>query len=309
MNASRTLRLVPLLAACTLPACVWFGGDDDLDEDGGCLSAAGAARTPEPMLYQDQVAVAGTSLRLTASLLAWAYEPPALGWTSASCVTVTGADADADGFPDTGAAGNVSLDSCQRGAFGGTLALSGSATVDDSDDGALASFAHTGAGEFTLSGGGFDAATWTFSDAGGDATGFFGLHSAASVGTAGDEILDAVLRYEVDAAYDPATAWTPGTPLAAGTLTIDGPLDVSFPFPFPSAHGEVVTAVPLTVDPACPERITAGEIRAFYATFDTDDECAGSSWAVWEIAVVWNGCGETVTSQNLDHFAGSDPYP
>lgn len=309
MNVSRALRLVPLLAACALPACVWFDGDEP-GESSECIGAAGAAGTPEPILEPAQVAVAGSALRLTASLIAWAYEPPALGWTSAGCVTVTGADTDADGFPDTGAAGNVSLDSCERPAFGGSIALSGSATVDDDDDGALASFAHTGAGAFTLSGGGFDAATWTFSDAGGDATGFYGLHSAASLGTAGDGILDAVLTYEVDAAYDPTTTWTPGTPLAAGTLTLDGPLDVTFPAGFPSAHGELLTAAPLTVDPACPERITAGEIRAFYATFDTDDECAGPSWAVWEIAVVWNGCGEIVTSQNFDHHeAGADPYP
>lgn len=307
MNVSRTLRLAPLLVACALPACVWLDGGDGPDENAECIGAAG---TPEPMLDQYQVAVAGSALRLTASLIAWAYEPPALGWASASCVTVTGGDADADGFPDAGAAGNVSLDSCQRPAFGGSLALSGSATVDDSDDGALASFAHTGAGAFSLSGGGFDAATWTFSDAGGDATGYYGLHTAASLGTAGDGILDAVLMYEVDAAYDPTTTWTPGTPLAAGTLTLDGPLDASFPFPFPSAHGEVVTAVPLTVDPACPERITDGEIRAFYATYETDDPCFGPSWALWELSVVWTGCGRVVATQSFDHsVGGSDPYP
>lgn len=309
MNVSRTLRLVPLLAACALPACVWFDGGDGPDEEGGCIGAAGAVPTPEPGLYPDQVAVTGSALRMTASLLAWAYEPPSLGWTSASCVTVTGSDADADGFPDAGASGNVTLDSCQRPAFGSVLALSGSATVDDGDDGALASFAHTGAGAFSLSGGGFDAATWTFSDSGGDATGYYGLHSAASLGTSGDGILDVTLGYQLDAAYDPDASWTPGTPLAAGTLTVEGPLNAFFPSPFPSARGELLTGMPLTVDPGCPERITAGELRAFYATSVNDDECSGPRWAVWKVSVTWTGCGESVTSESFDHNSPSDPYP
>lgn len=306
----RLFRLVPLLATCVLASCIWLGDEEEMDEDAGCLTAGGGGATPEPSLDSETAAVAGSAIRFTASRLAWAYEPPSLGWTSAGCVTVTGADADADGFPDAATAGNVALDSCQRPAFGGLLGLSGSATVEDTDGGALASFAHEATGSFAVTGSGFDAATWTFSDAGGDATGYYGLYSSASVAlvTATPDFVDLTLeRYRLDAAYDPAGTWTPGTVLSSGTLTVDGPWLAVFPEVV--ANGQLQTAVPLTVDPGCAERVTAGELRAYYATFTTDDECSGPNWAVFELSVTWTGCGSVTVQHSFDHNTSEDPYP
>jgi hypothetical protein len=308
MNGSRSLRLASLLLTSALASCVWLGDGEDLDANGDCIGSAagGPVGTPEPNLDQAHAAVAGSAIRFAASRFAWSYEPPALGWTSAGCASVTGADADADGFPDVAAPGNVVLTSCARPAFGGTLTLSGSATIEDADAGASASFAHDAYGSFAVSGSGFDAAIWTFNDVGGDATGFYGLHSSASlVVTAPVDLIRE--SYDVDVAYDPAASWVPGTPLVAGTLTIDGPWTAVFGEA--TARGEIQTQTALTIDPACPERITGGILHGNYATYTTDDPCAGPSWAVWDLAVEWTGCGDVVVSHSFLSNTSTDPYP
>lgn len=319
MAVPRTLRVLPLLGVCSLASCgwlkdAWFPEEYDFDQDSGCISAGGNA-TPEPSLDDVQAAIAGNALRFAATRFAWRYEPFAAGWSSAGCVTTTGLDADVDGYPDVLAEGNVTLDSCTRSAFGRSLTASGTASVSDGDaGGGTAPFSHAASGTFEISGLAPDIANWAFDDAASVGTGFFRLLSTGSLGihlsTSRDPEHDLPgERWDVDVTYVPVATWTPGTALAAGTMEVEG--EWAAFFGGANAEGPVVTPTALTVDPDCPERITAGELRVQYSIYTTriDDSCSEPNWAVWQLSVGWTGCGLVAIEHSFDHNSAFDPYP
>ena len=311
----------PLLALVTLLAssasCVWFG-DPETDSGNDCISAAafGGAATPEPNLDPTQVGVAGSALAFAATRMAWAYEPPALGWDSASCVTISGADADTVGFPDVEATGNVALDACTRDAYGNTFTFDGSSTIDDLDDGATTSFAHAAVGSAILVAfaglNGTSDATWT--QDGSTAGDLFVLESSGSRnlvdGVPGpNDVLSE--QHDWTVRYDPASAWTPGTPLVAGSFELSRHWFVHFPGVVADGGIEWST---VTIDASCPSRIVAGSIVFTYATRDDDvpnPDCGSGtvpSFALWELTVSWDGCDSISSSQLFLGIVDEDPW-
>ena len=84
--------------------------------------------------------------------------------------------------------------------------------------------------------------------------------------------------------YTPASAWNPGQPMVAGSVSISGTF--SGTIDGQSIDGDVTTLSPLSVDPACPTHVVGGELKR--------EMNKGTHTRT--IDVQWTGCGQkTVT--------------
>jgi hypothetical protein len=84
--------------------------------------------------------------------------------------------------------------------------------------------------------------------------------------------------------YAPQVSWTPGSVVATGSLTATGMWSVTMGSK--SADAELSTPTPLTLDPTCASRVTAGVVTGSWT--------AGGHGNT--ITVTWTGCGAaTVT--------------
>jgi len=84
--------------------------------------------------------------------------------------------------------------------------------------------------------------------------------------------------------YTPSSAWHPGQPMAAGSVSVSGSFtgDVDGQ----SIDGDVTTVTPLSVDPACPTRVVGGEL----------ERQMSKGGHTRTIDVTWSACGQkTVT--------------
>lgn len=300
-----------LMALCASASCVWLGEGEDTDDcagDGTPLPSG----TPEPNLQPDQVAVVASALRFSLTRLAWSFEAPTLGWDTANCVTVTGGDADVDGWPDIASPQNVAVE-CVRPAYGTTLLASGAWTLFDTDGGTTPGFGHVASnGAVTIDGAGWSGAEWTF-DRRSVATTTAGAFAIDSE----DRVVVADLMEETSslrATYSTvAGTWQPGTPLETGVLEVRG--DWTAAMGGVNANGgiEIGGSGSLVVVESCPEKIALGEAVFSYATRDDDqppEECEEPAprWSLWRLRVTWSACGATSWDQEYAGSLDEDPW-
>lgn len=211
----------------------------------------------------------------------------------APCVVLSGdtADLDQDSIPN-----NAKLTfSCTGTALGFTSALTGTMGVVD-DQPAVAAWAFTGMRDmnWTLTGpnGGSvvrDAdgmLVSTQGSAGGPYTTRRMLMTTTVFTT--DRGAKATVEEDINwnVTFTPMVSWTPGALIVRGTVNASGNWNVTVGENAASAM--LSTPMPLTLDPTCFSRVTAGKVVGTYV--DTNDR-EGS------ITVTWSGCGmRTVTA-------------
>ncbi len=251
----------------------------------GCV---GSGKTQDPNLGQAEAASAGDTLgagiEQTAQTFGQIMPSPAV---DPPCVTVSGnlEDTDQDRIPLSGYVKYA----CTGMNGGFTATLDGTLVVTD-DDPAAAKWAFTGMADmqatFTGPLGGTSVTEWTgdlvATQAG--AAGPFGLHREVTAtttitGAAGRSVV-IVEDNDWTVTYTPQVTWSPGQLAVMGSLSVDGMWHVDVGDK--SADAQLVSAVPLTLDPSCYSRITAGKLIAKYA---------GPVYGRG-ITVTWTGCGQ-----------------
>ncbi len=297
------IRLVPLVPLATLTivcatACGGWHGDPP-GETGGCIQAGGAVpgATPEAPLDEIQAAVAGSALRMFVTRTAWMIEPPTVGWTSPGCASLTGGDLDADGYPDA-TNGSITLDSCQRPAYGGTVVADGTFAIHDLDT-AIASFPHQGSGAISLAQPGLPPATWAVTLDGAPTPGKGPQMNSQQQHTLVYEPGGEILREEASvlAIYDAADQTWDGGLLEVGWFYPYGTWGIELAANLKTLEiGDLSFA---NVDPTCPERVVSGEVSARYliptGVFSSD--CGGGEYAdEYVLSVSWSGCGVATIS-------------
>lgn len=273
-------KLCLLAAILATTACMRRGVEED-----GALSNA-------------QVRSAGDALGNTVESSAGTFgpmAPPAQGADS-DCVVASGdtTDADGDNIP---ASGTLTY-ACTATAIGLTGTLDGTITLtDDTPNAAAWSFTGTADLEASLTGGGgasivttragqlvatqasvlgpfsltHDVGVTTVFTSGGDA----GPAQSATVTEEGNWTLT----------FTPTVAWEAGQLIVRGSLEATGDWNVTVGAA--AANATLSTPTPLTLDPACETRVTAGSLAA---TFPEEGGGEGS------ITVTWTGCGQRVVN-------------
>lgn len=289
----RTVALSPVVGAVFLMACVDGGawreggyGEDPCEFDGPQHTQLEGVDFP--LSPQEEVA-AGETLVAATRRYATAFDPPVLGWDSASCLSLAGADADTDGYPD--ASGTLVLDSCMRAGS----RVSGSIAFTDADGGATSSFAHSESADLQVETAGvthrhsYTAAAWVNETA--YHPYFLDLEGTwEPVATAGPGELH--LTYEsVTIRYRPTDgAWVPGAQSTSGTVHLSGGfIDLGF-----GSHAlrTEVMGMPsgMEVRTTCPTRIVSGGVLAFYPA--TGYSACGDAIPVTMLTrAYWTTCG------------------
>jgi len=210
-----------------------------------------------------------------------------------SCVTLSGdtSDPDNDSIPTHA---TLTFNCSAANILGGTTSVTGTLDVTDDQPAAIAwAFTGTAAlhGAITTAG----AATLTTDRTGsikatqGTAAGPFELARTLVVTTVLTTARASVtmdVNNDWTLSYAPHATWTPGGVAITGTLTATGSWNVSIGSH--AAEWTLATPTPLTLDPACDTRVTAGTLTGTYA----------DAGAMHTVTVTWTGCGaSTVTAR------------
>jgi hypothetical protein len=270
------------LAALSLVAigCVARGDEVPIEE-------------PDPASFtRAEARAAGNALAAGLEDAAAAYGPIALGATVApDCVSSTGdsSDTDNDTIPVDA---TLSYD-CTAKRLGYTGVLTGTQAVVDDDPGALAWAFTAGTQLHAALTGPFGGSMVTDSSGSIVASqrtvaGPFDLTRALDLTTVITNVRG--VRIEVSetvdwiVTYTPNIEWSPGGFAVTGAIAADG----TWAFAVDTHHAAATlsTPTPLQLTPDCDSRITAGVVRAAFAT-----ELGEAS-----ISVEWSGCGRSTVS-------------
>lgn len=205
------------------------------------------------------------------------------------CTTLSGdiADADQDSIP---ASATLTFN-CSAMALGYTGTLTGTMMVTDDQPSAVAWAFSAGADlHATLTGpfGGSIVRDWDGSIVATQTTSF-ALHRTLDVVTVFENAQGRKTTVTEDnewtVTYTPMVTWTPGTIVVTGSLTATGAWNLTVNEH--AAMATIATPTPLTIDPGCATRVTAGTVTGSYS-----DERGAHT-----ISVTWTACGtRTVTS-------------
>jgi len=205
----------------------------------------------------------------------------------ATCVVASGdsGDPDLDSIPNNA---KLTFD-CASTLFGFTGTLTGTMGVVDDQPAAVA-WAFTGMADLDASLTGPDSASivrdWSGTIVASQASpvGPFKLQRTLDVTTVftGARGAQTTVTEDNDWAvtFTPMATWTPGAVIVTGKLAATGSWNITVGEH--SATATLATPTPLTLDPACASRITAGSVAASYV----DD--AGNEGT---ISVTWSACG------------------
>lgn len=280
--------VVSLLAAGCYPAGEGSTGDQP---------DAGVGE--EPALTRLQATLAGKVLAVGVEEAARRFGPVAPASADASCTTISGdtADADGDAIP---ADAKLTID-CGEQRLGYSGSLTGVESVtDDQPDAAAWAFSAAVDLEATLAtplgatmlvdGEGSVVASQ------GSALGPYNLDTSLDVLSTitNRRGVETRIGEAIDwtVSYGPDLEWSAGVPAVVGKLTTEGTWD--FSVNGISASASLATPVPLTFRPACKSRIAAGTIEASF-------EMAGKNAT---IRVEWTACGSRLVSYDLDGITG-----
>lgn len=253
----------------------------------GCVQKASSTGSVD----QADSQYAGKALAASVEDSAGGYGAVNVNAVDATCVTATGDTADSDG--DTVPNAATLNFNCTSTSLGFTGTLTGTIEVTDTQPTAIA-WAFTGQANLhaLLIAPNQDSIT---SDRTGSltatqasVTGPFALDRALDVSTTfhtarAQITVDETTNWTMT--YTPQAAWTPGGLAVSGSLAVTGSWTVSVGRH--SADATLATPTPLTLDPSCQTRVTAGTVVASYM---------GSGGHQATISVTWSGCGaSTVT--------------
>ena len=204
-----------------------------------------------------------------------------------TCITPSGdaGDADMDNIP-----ANAKLTfNCTGMLFGVTGNLTGTLGVVDDQPNAVA-WAFTGMADMTASLTGSDGGSivrdWTGKIVGsqGSAVGPFKLQRTLDVSTVFTDRNKNKLTVTEDndwsVTFTPMVTWAPGSVIVTGKLNATGSWNLTVGEH--AATATIATPTPLTLDPSCATRVTAGTVTGSYVD---DAESSGT------ITVTWSGCG------------------
>lgn len=254
------------------------------------VSGCNLADELTPKVGPKNAFVGGNAASQSAENGALQYAPPGgTAFAPGDCGAGTFTDADGDGWAD--AATSLTWETCVQEGGLGTVTIDGSVTITDTVPG-------TPSLAFSASPISLSATIVNVEDqidltvtADGSATG-----SAPSsitwdshrTWTGNIEDVDVDIDEDIGwtTVYTSA-GWTPGTALADGTLTIDGPWSATISGD--ELDGDVETTTPLTITAACESKITAGEIVISWDNGPSNGE----------ITVTWSACGDRSVEVDL----------
>lgn len=205
----------------------------------------------------------------------------------APCVTLSGdtSDTDQDNIP---ANATLTFD-CSETRLGFTGTETGTETIMDTQPDAVA-WAFTGTADLQSSltgpGGASITAGWTGSLTATQASaiGPFALARALDVTTVAKTAAGASTTVfettDWTLTYTPTATWTPGGLVVDGKLSATGSWDVTVGTT--AASATIATGTPLTIDPTCATRVTAGVITGTYQ----------GGGLTHTITVTWTACGQ-----------------
>jgi hypothetical protein len=241
-------------------------------------------------LSNDETTSAGDALGTGIEDSAKGYGPLAEGaGVDAPCATLSGntADTDQDNIPSDA---TVTFN-CTSMASGFTGMLTGTINVTD-DAPYAAAWAFTGEANMnaSLTGplGGSIVRDWHGTLVGTQTTNF-ATHRTLDVTTvftnARNQSVTVTEDVDWNVTYTPTVTWTPGSIAVTGKLTATGEWNVTIGAH--AANATIETPTPLTLDPNCATRVTAGTVTG---TYDHDGVAR-------TITVTWTACGtHTVAS-------------
>lgn len=251
---------------------------------------------------KDDGGLSNTEARSAGDALANGIEDSALGFGKVSegmaadgtCVTPSGdaADPDMDNIPN-----NAKLTyNCTGMLFGFTGTLTGTLGVVDDQPNAIA-WAFTGMSDLNASLTGPDGASivrdWSGKIVASQASpvGPFKTQRTLDVTTVFTDRRGAKLTVTEDndwaVTFTPMATWTPGSLIVTGKVSATGSWNITVGEH--AATATIATPTPLTLDPACASRITAGTVTGSYVD---DAENNGT------ITVTWTGCGVKTVVRN-----------
>jgi len=262
------------------------------------LGLAGCPKKKEAGLTQNEAQSLGDALSAGIEDSAKSYGAVKDGaGADEPCATLSGntADADLDNIP---ASATVTYN-CTAMALGYTGTLNGTMSVTD-DAPNVAAWAFTGGANLhaTLTGpfGGTAVRDWDGMIVATQTTNF-ALHRTLDVvtvwtapggdGSGGLAGRQTTVTEDNDwtITYTPMVTWMPGSIVVTGSLTATG--QWNFTINEFAGMATLATPTPLTLDPNCATRITAGTVTGAYMDDDMNDHT---------VTVTWTGCGaRTVT--------------
>ena len=251
---------------------------------------------------KDDGGFSSSEIRSAGEALANGIEDSALGFgkvnegmaADGTCVTPSGdaADPDMDNIPN-----NAKLNyNCTGMLFGVTGTLTGTLGVVDDQPGAVA-WAFTGMSDLNASLTGPDGGSITRDWNGkivasqSSAAGPFKTQRTLDVTTVFKDRKGASVTVTEDndwsVTFTPMVTWTPGSLIVTGKVSATGSWNITVGEH--AATATLATPTPLTLDPNCASRITAGTVTASYVD---DAENNGT------ITVTWSSCGVNTVVRN-----------
>jgi hypothetical protein len=253
----------------------------------GCIVATGCVAKNDDIFTQAQARNAGDALAGGIEESAKSYGPVTTGaGVDAQCVTLSGDTSDADG--DSIPANAMLTFNCTDMLLGYTGMLTGTEALIDNQAAAVAwAFTATADLHGVLTGPGGASIT---QDRDGQiiasqatAVGPFALARKLDVVTVfkGENGATATVTEDNDwtVTFTPMATWTPGGIAVTGSLSATGSWNVTVNDA--SAAATLSTPTPLTLNPTCATRVTAGTIKG---SFVSENRTA-------DLTVTWTACG------------------